>query len=128
MFYMSKNTNLDDYEREVKRRMTEVLKAAKITQTEAASRMGYSKAAFSRHLNPEGDTQLSLKFCAKFANEFCKGEFKALICAEQGNDNVVCNAHDWNRVFWGLSADIQQGIYDRAVSEADAFREALRKK
>lgn len=108
--------------------MGAILAAAKVTQAAAANRMGYTPSTFSRHLNPEGETQLSLVFCRRFANEFCHGDISLLLDDEEGNNSVVARAFDMYRVSYGLPPHIMEGIYNRAVSEGDAFRELLKKK
>lgn len=116
------------YEQRVKKRMKAVIKARRISYEVAANQLKMSKASFSRHLNPDETTRLTLVFCKEFARAFCNNDISLLLSDKQENDDVLAYVYDMERVFYGLSPEIQQGIYDRAVSEADAFREALRKK
>lgn len=125
---MSIMNNLGEYEVEVKRRMRAILSAARMTHAKAAERMGYTPSTFSRYLNPDGGINLSFDFCIKFASTFCEGNISKLLDSEKGNDDVVAYGFNMQRVFHGLPDDIMQGIYDRAVSEGDAFRELLKKK
>ncbi len=125
---MSKIQSLHDYEMEIKNRMISILNAAGVTQATAAKRLACSPSSLSRLLNPNGTTSLNIAFCEKFARAFCEGEIALLLSDERGDDSAIAHAFNMQRVFYGLPSEVQKGIYDRAVSEGDAFRALLKKR
>lgn len=125
---MSKITVPFTYEQRIKQRMQTVIKTRRISYEVAARQLLISKATLSRRLNPEDNAQLTIQFCMDFARAFCNGHISMLLSNEQNDDSAVAQALDMDRVFYGLPADVMKGIYDRAVSEGDAFRALLKSK